>query len=177
MTRKTNKEEQRMALPNSETRYRFSIENSMQLARVHTQNRGPACRTASIGHFNILSEFLQTKMTAMEQDIIKSTIGKQWRERKTTKIKRKSTFVGGGGTILDEVLLGGFVSKDSPQTELGRTSRPEAENCSFTDRHNQRTDVGLPERLEKDGGKSCKKEEPQGKTYQNMSVNSDQILD
>lgn len=83
----------------------------------------------------------------------------------------------GGGTILDEVLLGGFVSKDSPQTELGRTSRPEAENCSFTDRHNQRTDVGLPERLEKDGGKSGKKEEPQGKTYQNMSVNSDQILD
>lgn len=180
MTRKTNKEEQRMALPNSETHYRFSIENSMQLPRVHKQNRGPACRAASIRHFNILSEFLQIKMTAMEQDIIKSTTGKQWRETKRTKIKRKSTFVRGGvggRTILDEVLLGSFVSKDSPQTELGRTSRSEAENCSFTDWHNQRMDVGLPERLEKDRGKSCKKKEPQGKTYQNMSVNSDQILD
>lgn len=42
-----------------------------------------------------------------------------------------------GGTRLDEPQLGGFVSKDSPQSKLGRTPRPEAENCSFTDWHKQ----------------------------------------
>lgn len=37
-------------------------------------------------------------------------------------------------------------------------------------------DMGLPERLEKEGGKSCKKAW-QGEKYQNMSVNSAQIFD
>lgn len=68
-----------------------------------------------------------------------------------------------GGTRLDEPQLGGFVSKDSPQSKLGRTPRPEAENCSFTDWHNQRMDMGLAEGLEKERGRSCKEGATRGK--------------
>lgn len=75
--------------------------------------------------------------------------------------------------------LRGSVSKGAPQWTLPRGTRPEAENSAFNELQNQRVDLGLPERLEKEEGNPIMKERShkgRGGGHQNRSVNSGQTL-
>lgn len=54
--------------------------------------------------------------------------------------------------------LRGSASKGTPQWKPPRGTRPEAKNSAFNDLQDQRVDLGLPERLEKEEGNPIMKE-------------------
>ena len=79
-------------------------------------------------------------------------------ERQKNRHKLKESQPLYGGPAPGEMHLRGSVSKGAPQWTLPRGTRPEAENSAFNELQNQRVDLGLPERLEKEEGNPIMKE-------------------